>query len=97
MPTMFAGETAVIWVLLFTVNEVAGVSQKFTALASVNPVPVIVTDVPPMMSPLDGSNDVSVGGLAVPHGDGGGGGETDGDGDGDGDDTEGVGDGVAPT
>ena len=38
-----AGAVAVICVLLFTVNELAGVPLKFTAVAPVNPSPVMVT------------------------------------------------------
>jgi hypothetical protein len=49
-----AGEVAVIWVAELTVNEVAGVLPKLTAVAPVNRAPVIVTDVPPAAGPDEG-------------------------------------------
>ncbi len=45
---------AVIWVAESTVNEVAAVAPKVTAVAPVKPVPVIVTEVPPACGPLFG-------------------------------------------
>jgi hypothetical protein len=46
-----AGATAVIWVSESTVNEVAGVAPKFTAVTPVSPDPVSVTVVPPAVDP----------------------------------------------
>jgi len=48
-----AGELAVIWVAELTVY-VAAVSPNVTAVISVNPVPVIVTAVPPAVVPVAG-------------------------------------------
>ena len=45
------GETAVTWLSLFTVNEVAALVPNFTAVAPVKPEPVTVTDVPPVVAP----------------------------------------------
>ena len=42
-------------VALLTVNVVAAVAPKFTALAPVKFVPVIVTDVPPAAGPCSDS------------------------------------------
>jgi len=44
----------VICVALFTVYVVAGVDPKATELTPTNPVPVIVTAVPPLVGPADG-------------------------------------------
>jgi hypothetical protein len=46
-----AGDVAVICVAEFTVKLAAAVAPKFTAVAPVKPVPVIVTDVPPAAGP----------------------------------------------
>ena len=43
-----------IWVSESTVNELAAVAPKATAVAPVKPVPVIVTVVPPACGPLSG-------------------------------------------
>ncbi len=56
-----AGLSAVIVVPLTTVTPVAAFVQKSTAVAPVNPVPVIVTSVPPAAGPLDGLIPVTVG------------------------------------
>ena len=56
-----AGLTAVIVVSLTTVRFVAAVVPKSTAVAPVNPVPVIVTRVPPVVGPLVGLRPVTVG------------------------------------
>jgi hypothetical protein len=61
VPEDSAGAVAVIWVLLLTVYDVAGVPPKFTALAPVNPVPVTVTTVPPPVDPDDGDTPVTEG------------------------------------
>jgi len=55
-----AGDVAVIDVSLLTVKD-AGVEPKFTALAPVRSVPVIVTDVPPVVVPVVGVMPVTVG------------------------------------
>ncbi len=60
-----AGDVAVIWVAELTVNPAAGVAPKFTALAPVKLVPVIVTDVPPPVGPDVGESEVTVGGAGV--------------------------------
>jgi hypothetical protein len=60
VPTEPAGDTAVICDALFTVNEAAVVPNK-TLLAPINPVPVIVTGVPPTVPPVDGEIAVTVG------------------------------------
>jgi hypothetical protein len=49
-----AGDTAVICVFESTVNEVAAVPPNATAVAPLNPVPVIFTDVPPATGPTVG-------------------------------------------
>jgi hypothetical protein len=51
----------VIDVSLFTVNVVADEPPKLTADAPVNPVPVIVTEVPPAVEPVFGFTFVTVG------------------------------------
>jgi hypothetical protein len=56
-----AGEVAVIEVAELTVKLVALVAPNFTAVAPVNEVPVIVTDVPPVAGPEVGEIDVTVG------------------------------------
>ena len=61
VPAAWAGDVAVIDVSLLTVKPVAAVAPKFTAVAPVNPVPVIVTDVPPAAGPLLGVTLVTVG------------------------------------
>jgi hypothetical protein len=56
-----AGAVAVIDVSLTTVNDVAGVVPKSTAVAAVSPVPVMVTTVPPEVEPLLGLTAVTAG------------------------------------
>jgi hypothetical protein len=56
-----AGEVVVIEVALFTVNETALVAPNFTEVAPVNPVPVMVTPVPPDAGPDVGEILVMVG------------------------------------
>jgi hypothetical protein len=51
-----------IWVLLLTVKLVAAVLPKWTLVAFVKPVPVIVTLVPPAVGPVLGLTPVTVGG-----------------------------------
>ena len=57
-----AGATAVIDVAELTVTLVAAVDPNFTVLPEANPVPVMVTDVPPAVGPLLGLIAVTVGG-----------------------------------
>jgi hypothetical protein len=52
---------AVIWVALLTVNEVAAVLPNLTMVAPVKLLPVIVTLVPPVVGPVFGPIDVTVG------------------------------------
>ena len=56
-----AGDVAVIWVAELTVKVVAAVAPKITAVAPVNPVPLMVTVVPPDPGPEVGEIDVTVG------------------------------------
>jgi hypothetical protein len=60
-----AGELAVIDVGEFTVTPVAEAVPNFTVEPVMNPVPVIVTDVPPAVEPDVGVIDVTVGVTAV--------------------------------
>ena len=60
VPADCAGATATICVLDFSAN-VADTEPNRTVIAPVNPVPVIVTDVPPAVGPDDGVIDVTVG------------------------------------
>ena len=61
VPAAWAGVVAVMDVALLTVKLVAAVPPKLTAVAPVNPVPVMVTDVPPAVVPLFGLTLVTVG------------------------------------
>jgi hypothetical protein len=56
-----AGDVAVIEVAELTVKLVALVAPNFTAVAPVNNVPVMVTDVPPAAGPDVGAIEVTVG------------------------------------
>lgn len=60
-----AGEVTMIEVLLVVAVIIAGIEPKSTAVAPVNPVPVIVTDVPPAVVPFIGEIEVTVGAVAV--------------------------------
>jgi len=53
-PAEPAGDIALIIASLVTVNEVAGVPLKLTAVAPVKPVPVMNTVSPPAVEPDDG-------------------------------------------
>ena len=57
-----AGEIAAIEVGEVTVKLVAFADPNLTADTSLNPVPVIVTEVPPPAGPLVGLTEVTVGG-----------------------------------
>jgi hypothetical protein len=61
LPADLAGVVTVIEVDETTVNDVAAVEPKWTAMASVKPVPVIVTGVPPASGPAPGLTPVTVG------------------------------------
>ncbi len=56
-----AGDVAVIWVGLLTVNEPAALPPKLTAVAPEKLVPVTVTVVPPPAEPMFGATPVTVG------------------------------------
>ena len=58
-PAVPGGEAAVICVSESTVNDVAAVEPKCTAVAPVNPEPVSVTVVPPAVGPADGVTPVT--------------------------------------
>ena len=59
-----AGEVAVIWEGESTVNPAAAVLPKVTAIAPVNPVPVMTTDVDPPTEPEAGEMPETVGAIA---------------------------------
>ena len=56
-----AGEVAVIEVAELTVKLVALVAPNLTAVAPDSAVPVIVTDVPPVVGPAFGATEVTAG------------------------------------
>ena len=60
-PVVPAGVTAVIEVALTTVNLVAAALPNLTIVAPVRFVPVIFTVVPPVILPLKGETEVTVG------------------------------------
>jgi len=57
-----AGDVAVIWVELLTVNEPAGLLPKLTPVTAKKLVPVMVTVVPPPGGPVFGLTLTTVGG-----------------------------------
>jgi hypothetical protein len=61
VPIVPAGETAMIEVSLCTVNDPADVEPKATAVAPMNPLPVILTLIPPEISPAAGEIEVTTG------------------------------------
>jgi hypothetical protein len=61
VPTAPAGDVAVMVVALVTVNDAAAVAPKATAVAPVKLVPVMVTGVPPVLTPEDGATVVTAG------------------------------------
>src|SRR6187401_1921936 len=61
VPAIPAGTVAVICVAELTVKPVAAVPPKVTAVTPVKLVPVMVTLVPPLVGPLVGLKDVTVG------------------------------------
>ena len=60
-PAACEGVVAMIEVLLATVTPVAAVPPRLTVAPLMNPVPVIVTDVPPAVPPEAGEIAVTVG------------------------------------
>ena len=65
VPAECAGEVAVIWVSETTVKVDAAVKPNATAVAAVNPVPVMVTEVPPAAGPALGATELTVGTGAI--------------------------------
>ena len=61
VPAAWAGDVAVIWVSELIVKLVAAVAPKLTAVTSVKPEPVIITDVPPAVVPAVGLTEVMIG------------------------------------
>ncbi len=57
-PAACAGAVATIWVVDLTVKALAVVVPNFTYLTVENPVPVMVTEVPPATGPLYRESDV---------------------------------------
>ena len=57
-----AGEVAEMDVALFTITPVAAVVPNLTLVAPVKPVPVTVTEVPPLVGPPEGFTALTVGG-----------------------------------
>jgi hypothetical protein len=66
VPAACAGEVAVIDVALLTTKLVAAVEPKWTAVAPLKLVPVMVTLVPPLTGPTFGLTAVTVGFAATP-------------------------------
>ena len=64
VPAEPAGVTAVIEVELTNTTLVAAEPPTVTVAPDTNPVPVIVTAVPPAVEPLTGDTEVTVGGAA---------------------------------
>ena len=64
VPALPTGVVAVIWVAELTVNPLAAVAPKVTAVAPVKFVPVIVTVVPPAVGPAVAVMLVTVGSAA---------------------------------
>ena len=64
-PAVPAGAMTVIDVALTHVTPVAAVPPMVTVAPDTNPVPVIVTEVPPTVAPMSGGTEVTVGGKAT--------------------------------
>src|SRR6516165_4947709 len=60
-----AGLLAVIEVSFTTITLAAGIVPKSTAVAPVKPVPLIVTNVPPLWGPLVGTRPVTTGAVTA--------------------------------
>jgi hypothetical protein len=56
---------AVIWVALLTVKAAAGAVPKLTAVVPAKPVPVMTTEVPPVLGPDVGEIEVTVAGVGA--------------------------------
>ena len=69
VPADSAGDAAVIDVEELTVTAVAVTVPNITVADDVKPVPVMITDVPPLVEPLVGLIAVTVGGCGVGVGD----------------------------
>ena len=61
------GDTAVMLVVLLTVTLEAATEPNFTVAPVRKPVPVIVTEVPPVVGPDVGDNEVTVGKIGRAH------------------------------
>ncbi|MNM52518.1 hypothetical protein D3C81_635970 [compost metagenome] len=61
MPALPAGAVAVICVALFTVKPEAAVAPKVTAVVPLNPVPLMMTEVPPVVGPAVGEMPLTAG------------------------------------
>ena len=60
-PTAWAGVVAVIELPLTTFTPVAAVPPKLTVAPDKNPVPAMVTEVPPALDPAFGETELTVG------------------------------------
>jgi len=60
-PALWAGDVAVMEVLLRTENDIAGRSPNITAVAPSNPLPPTLTEVPPCVGPDNGETDATIG------------------------------------
>jgi hypothetical protein len=65
VPRAWAGDLTVIRVAELTVTPVPGIPSKLTVAGLVNPVPTIVTVVPPPTGPVAGVNPVTRGAVGV--------------------------------
>ena len=65
-PTDSAGAVTLQMVSVQRPTIVAAVDPKSTAVALLNPDPVIVTDAPPAVVPIDGDTEATTGGVAEP-------------------------------
>jgi hypothetical protein len=61
VPAASAGAVAVTRPSALTVNELAAAAPKYTPVAPVKPLPVIVTTAPPAVPPVAGLTAVTVG------------------------------------
>ena len=62
VPSGSAGDMAIMEVEDWKVTEIAPTLPNDTSTLELNPVPVIVTEVPPLMGPDDGDMEVTDGG-----------------------------------
>ncbi len=61
LPAMLADVTAVIWLSLSTMNDIAAVEPKETSVASLKFIPVMVTVLLPLVGPNVGVKDPMIG------------------------------------